>query len=172
MVVMNGDSLQQQTQDHYERFPFEFMPPMSQPELAVQQPIPFRKFIEGCQCKGGLIADVGCGPGRASAYLAGAGFQVVAVDLTATALTLTRQRASGIRAVQASNLELPFASESFAIVVSDGVIHHTPEPHSSFKENVRILKRGGLLYTSVYRKPGYYHHPGYPFNRSSFNLRG
>jgi len=39
--------------------------------------------------------------------------------------------------------------------VSNGVIHHTPDPKKSFAELARITRPGGYLYVCVYAK-GYY----------------
>ena len=42
------------------------------------------------------------------------------------------------------------------IVISDGVIHHTEDPHAALAENLRILKPGGQLYLGVYKPFGRY----------------
>lgn len=52
--------------------------------------------------------------------------------------------------------ELPFATESFDVVLSDNVIDHATRPLAILDELVRVLKKGGLLYFTVN-----IHHPIY-----------
>lgn len=52
--------------------------------------------------------------------------------------------------------ELPFADQSFAIVLSDNVIDHAREPLKIVEEMIRVLQPGGLLYFTVN-----VHHPIY-----------
>jgi SAM-dependent methyltransferase len=49
-----------------------------------------------------------------------------------------------------SNLRLPLRDGVADLVVSYGVIHHTPDPIKSFCELARILKPGGRLLLGVY----------------------
>ena len=43
------------------------------------------------------------------------------------------------------------------LIISNGVIHHTPDSRSSFRELARILKPGGTLVVSVYDRDGWYY---------------
>ena len=83
-------------------------------------------------------------------YLTRLGHRVTAVDISRGSLERARRRAPRAFFVQASNLELPFADACFDAVVSDGVIHHTPDAFKSLAENARILRPGGHLYLAVY----------------------
>ena len=47
-------------------------------------------------------------------------------------------------------LNLPFADDSFDIVNSQGVLHHTADPYGGFQELVRVLKPGGLVIIYLY----------------------
>jgi SAM-dependent methyltransferase len=58
--------------------------------------------------------------------------------------------------VAAVGEQLPFADESFEIVLSDNVIDHAREPLKIVDEIVRVLKPGGVLYFTVN-----VHHPIY-----------
>ena len=60
------------------------------------------------------------------------------------------------RTVAAIGEELPFADESFDVVLSDNVIDHAEKPLKIVDELVRVLKKGGLLYFTVN-----IHHPIY-----------
>ncbi|MDB2348006.1 class I SAM-dependent methyltransferase [Verrucomicrobiales bacterium] len=150
--------LEQQTEEHYEAFPFDFLTAEDEANIETLQPAPFRRFVDQRLRAGMKVAEIGCGPGRGTLFMVRRKLDVVAVDLSEEALRLAGRRAPEATFVHASNLALPFDDESFDAVVSDGVIHHTPDPHQSLKENARILKRGGNLYLGVYRRKRYYYY--------------
>lgn len=51
--------------------------------------------------------------------------------------------------VAAYGEQLPFANESFDVVICDNVIDHAESPETIVKELVRVLTPGGLLYFTV-----------------------
>lgn len=63
---------------------------------------------------------------------------------------------SAARTVAAIGEELPFADNTFEIVLSDNVIDHATRPLSIIDELIRVLKPGGILYFTVN-----VHHPVY-----------
>lgn len=71
--------------------------------------------------------DVGCGPGRNAIFLARNGFQVDAVDISATAIAWASERGEGldVRFRQGD----AFATEgSYDLIYDSGCFHHLP-PH-------------------------------------------
>lgn len=152
------DALQRRTAAHYDAYPFEFLTPENETRIAAIQPAPFRQFVEAYAAAGMKVGEIGCGPGRGTMYLAQHGLDVTALDLSRTSIALARGRTPRARFVQGSNLALPFADASFDLVVSDGVLHHTPDPRRSFAENVRVLKPGGYFYVGVYNRRRYYYY--------------
>jgi SAM-dependent methyltransferase len=158
MADTQAEIRQRDTAAHYESHPFEFMTEGDMARIEALQPVPFRRFVTRYLGTCSSVADVGCGPGRATAYLAAKGLHVTAIDLTFHSLGLARGRASAAQFVQCSNLNLPFPDDTFDAVISDGVIHHTPDPYRSFVENVRILRRGGHMYLGVYKRNRYYYY--------------
>lgn len=155
---METKQRQQLTEEHYESFPFEFLTAEDEANIEALQPAPFRRFVNERLKAGMKVAEIGCGPGRGTLFMVRSKLDVVAVDLSKEALRLAELRAPEATFVHASNLELPFPDESFDAVISDGVIHHTPDPHKSLKENARILKPKGKLYLGVYRRKRYYYY--------------
>ncbi len=105
--------------------------------------------------KGKLILDAGCGSGRWTYAMALLGATVVAVDLTDAGVEVTHQAAAqlgNVAVLQASVFDLPFRPESFDMVVSWGVLHHTPSTKTAFDRLAPLVKRGGILYVMVYEK--------------------
>ena len=151
-------TLQRRTAAHYDFYPFEFLTPKDETSIEEMQPAPFRRFVHSHVAQGAKIADIGCGPGRGTLFLAQRGGDVVGVDISRESLLLARQRAPAASYVVSTNLALPFADGCFEVVISDGVIHHTPDPRVAFAEIARITKTGGHCYLAVYRKWRYYYY--------------
>ena len=82
--------------------------------------------------------------------------QLTGIDLTKRAIEHTRQRldALGMQSqLQVDNAEdLSFADESFDIVYSWGVLHHSPNTPKCFSEVHRVLKKGGIAKIMIYHK--------------------
>jgi SAM-dependent methyltransferase len=101
--------------------------------------------------KGKLILDVGCGMGRFAEVATRWGARVVGVDLSAAAEVAARNLASrDFAAFQADVFALPFAPESFDVIYSIGVLHHTPDCEAAVKALDKYLKPGGLLVVWLY----------------------
>lgn len=151
-------SLQKSTSEHYDSHPFEFLTKKDEDNIEQIQPTPFVYFVKNYLKKTDQVIDVGCGGGRATLYLKRSGINTYAFDLSLQSLKLTAARCQGAAFTCGTNLALPFQTDSFNAVVSDGVIHHTPDAKQSLKENIRILKQNGHLYLAVYKKEGYYYY--------------
>ncbi len=98
--------------------------------------------------KGLRVLDIGCGTGGLVSWLRARGARATGIDLAAEALAFCRQR--GHRALaRASSLSLPFAAESFDLVVCTDVLQHLPHPSGdtlALAEAWRVLRQGGHLY--------------------------
>jgi SAM-dependent methyltransferase len=111
---------------------------------------------EYAQFRGKRVLDVGCGNGYVLSRYAREGAHVFGIDLTQTAVDLTRGRfelmsLSGDFRV-ASVESLPFDDDSFDCVCSMGVIHHTPDTPRAVEEIFRVLRPGGRLILMVYHR--------------------
>lgn len=98
---------------------------------------------------GKLALDGGAGTGHAAARLALRGARVVACDIGATLLRITRNRCPSCHAVNGDLLRLPFAENAFDIVFSTEAIEHTAQPLAAASELYRVLKPGGRLVLST-----------------------
>lgn len=155
---MNNNHLQKLTKAHYNDFPFDFLTEEDERNIEHLQPAPFLCFSNKYLEPGARVAEIGCGPGRATLFMARRGVDVLAVDISLGSLRLARRRAPESEFVLASNLNLPLPDGAFDAVISDGVIHHTPDAYRSFCENARILTPGGVMYVGVYRRKRYYYY--------------
>ncbi|MDN3024833.1 class I SAM-dependent methyltransferase [Streptomyces sp. S.PB5] len=96
---------------------------------------------------GGAVADLGCGPGRATAKLRALGLDVFGVDLSEGMLAIARRENPDLLFVQGSMLQLDVADGALAGAVSWYSSIHTPvdELPSLFGEFRRVLAPGGHL---------------------------
>ncbi|XMA38143.1 methyltransferase domain-containing protein [Streptomyces albogriseolus] len=97
--------------------------------------------------KGGRVADVGCGPGRVTGYLASLGPDVHGVDLSSSMLAIARRENPGLRFEQGSMLGLDLPDGALAGLVSWYSTIHTPPEHlpAVYAEFRRVLAPGGHL---------------------------
>ncbi len=102
------------------------------------------------------VLEVGCGIATDGARFARAGARYTGVDRSATAISLARQRFEIDRLegrfVEAALHSLPFEDESFDLVYSHGVIHHSPATERAVDEFHRVLRPGGTAIVMVYHR--------------------
>jgi 2-polyprenyl-3-methyl-5-hydroxy-6-metoxy-1,4-benzoquinol methylase len=103
------------------------------------------------ELRGKLVLDVGCGMGRFAEVATRWGARVVGIDLSAAAEVAAQNLATrDFVAFQADVFALPFAPESFDIIYSVGVLHHTPDCEAAMKALAKYLKPGGVLAVWLY----------------------
>jgi SAM-dependent methyltransferase len=136
---------------------------------------PFSALIPFERLAGKDVLEIGCGTGVHARLLAEAGANVTAVDLTPTAVELTRKRlelrglAADVREADAEHL--PFADASFDFVWSWGVIHHSESTDAVVREIARVLRPGGTLALMVYHRTSLTYWVQYQLIRGVFGLR-
>lgn len=103
--------------------------------------------------RGKLVLEVGAGSGRDSVGLAERGAVSVMLDYSMASLQVARDVAdrSGVRPllVRADALRMPFREGAFDAVFHQGLLEHFRDPMPLLRENVRALKRDGLLLVDV-----------------------
>ncbi len=102
-------------------------------------------FVETVSLNPGTIADIGCGPGRVAAYLAGFGLEAVGTDLSESMLGQARRAHPHIQFEIGALDALPYATASLRGAVCWYSIIHTPpaELTIAFTELFRVLQPGG-----------------------------
>lgn len=75
------------------------------------------------------VADVGCGPGRVAAFLAGHGLEVLGVDVSPAMLAVARHAHPGITFQEGRLTDLPVSDGALAGAVCWYSIIHTPAEH-------------------------------------------
>jgi SAM-dependent methyltransferase len=116
--------------------------------------------------------EVGCGLGTDGAQFASAGADYTGVDLTDAAIDLAQKRFTLFRlqgkfqTADAENLD--FADNSFDVVYSHGVLHHTPDTARAIQEIHRVLRPGGRAVVMLYHRDSY----NYRVNISMFRRAG
>jgi ubiquinone/menaquinone biosynthesis C-methylase UbiE len=116
--------------------------------------------------RGKRVLDVGCGNGYVLSCYVRAGARAFGVDLTRTAVELARTRfgLSGLTGtfLQADAERLPCAAESFDLVTSMGVLHHTPDIERAVREIRRVLRPGGEILLMLYHRNSLHYRLLYP----------
>lgn len=136
---------------------------------------PFSGLIPFDELRGKDVLEIGCGTGVHARLLAEAGANLTAIDLTPTAVELTRKRlelhglTADVREVDAE--QLPFADASFDFVWSWGVIHHSAHTDQVVREIGRVLRPGGRLALMIYHRSSITYWIQYQLIRGVLGLR-
>ncbi|MER6302413.1 methyltransferase domain-containing protein [Kitasatospora sp. NPDC001539] len=127
--------------DYVERVPAPArMDPLSRAMLAA--------FAELVRTAGlGPVADLGCGPGRVTAHLAGLGVPAFGVDLSPAMVALARQAHPELRFAEGSMTALETDDDELGGILAWYSTHHTPPQWlpAVFAEFHRTLAPGGHL---------------------------
>ena len=113
-------------------------------------------FASFAQARGKRVLEIGCGNGADGVMFASHGAHYTGVDLTPQAVDATRRHFTVEKLDGQFRLEnaerLSFADDSFDIVYSFGVLHHTKAPDRAVREAHRVLKPGGVALVMLYHR--------------------
>ena len=122
-----------------------------------EQYAPWMREVMGFDGFGGKrLLEVGCGMGTDLLQFARGGARVTGVDLTPRSVETSRHHLelydhAGDFALTDAE-KLPFADESFDVIYSNGVLHHTPDTAGAVREIYRVLRPGGLARVMLYHR--------------------
>ena len=116
----------------------------------------FARFAEG---RGKKLLEIGVGTGTDFINWVRHGAAATGIDLTEQGVQLTQERLAleGLTAeVRVADAErLPFEDQTFDLVYSYGVLHHSPDTPRAIREVHRVLKVGGLARVMIYHVPSW-----------------
>jgi ubiquinone/menaquinone biosynthesis C-methylase UbiE len=98
------------------------------------------------------VLDIACGTGVVArlAEQRGHSGRLVGIDLNTAMLAVARTKSAIIEWIEGSALNLPFAANSFDVVLCQLGLQFFPDRSLALKEMVRVLKPGGRAGLSVY----------------------
>ena len=102
---------------------------------------------------GSTVLDIGCGAGvdlYVASKLVGQTGSVYGTDITIEMVHQARQNLAKLgvdnaRILYVTNEQLPFADNTFDIIISNGVINLSPDKPKLFREIFRVLRKNGRL---------------------------
>lgn len=130
------------------RYHFQRGAPSNQIQFAFQSHWRVFQKVMG-DVRSGRAIEVGCGRGSMGAFFSDNGFEVHLLDTSPTALESARNNftADGLDGmpVVGDTLALPYANNSFDVLVSIGLLEHFKNVSQPVLEQLRILRPGGVF---------------------------
>ncbi len=174
--VENDEALKRKVRDYWNEHPCgtqfnnlewgskEFFDQVEQFRFATQ---PFMyELAEFKQHNGEKVLEIGCGLGTDLIQFARNGADTTGIDLTPQSIELLKKRflleQLHVNAQVADAENLPFENESFDLVYSFGVLHHTPNTQKAIDEAYRVLKPNGKIIVMLYHKNSFHVRFGAP----------
>jgi ubiquinone/menaquinone biosynthesis C-methylase UbiE len=118
------------------------------------------QFAQFSRAHGKKVLEVGVGAGTDFMQWLRSGSIATGIDLTNEAVCNCRQRMAleGFQAEvrQADAENLPFEDNTYDLVYSMGVIHHSPNTLKALSEVYRVTKPGGIVKIMVYNRYAIY----------------
>jgi ubiquinone/menaquinone biosynthesis C-methylase UbiE len=106
--------------------------------------------------RGKNVLELGCGAGYDAYEFCRHGAEYTGIDIAPENPVRTKKHLGfygySPKAMQGDAENLSFKDQSFDIVFSNGVLHHTPDIEKSFREVYRVLKNEGVFWVIVYHK--------------------
>jgi len=119
----------------------------------------FTKKLDDEIPMGSKVLEAGCGTGQLSIALSRFGRQMYSIDLSKGSL-IEAKKFIDINSINSVNLfrmnifNLFFEENSFDVIISNGVLHHTYDPKLAFSKLVKVLKPGGIIIIGLYHRYG------------------
>ena len=117
------------------------------------------EFLESC--RGKKVLEVGCGIGKDARFLTENGIDYTGLDYSFRTLGLAHKHFDFAslrkRFVNGDAVALPFASDTFGLAMSIGVIHHIVGTPEACRELVRVTAPGGTVRVMFYNRESYHY---------------
>src|SRR5688572_21519530 len=114
------------------------------------------RLMEFDKFGGKRLLEIGCGMGTDLLQFARGGANCTGIDLTPRSVEITRHRfnlySTNGTFMISDGERLPFRSESFDVIYSNGVLHHTPDTAGAIREVHRVLRPGGIAKVMLYHR--------------------
>lgn len=166
-IIKNNDELKKQVHDYWnksacgtflvdkEKYTLEYFEELEEIRYKLQPEI--HSFAQFSRAHGKKVLEVGVGAGTDFLQWVRSGALAYGIDLTEEAIEHVKHRlalynleAEGYVIGDSENL--PFNDNTFDIVYSWGVIHHTPNTEKALYEIIRVCKPGGIIKVMIYHR--------------------
>ncbi len=119
----------------------------------------FARLLDEQVPPGARIIECGCGTGQLSNFLSIANRTVFGTDMCLNSLKMAqafkeKQALARVHFLQMNLFRPVFKPESFDLVISNGVLHHTSDPFLAFQTIARLTRPGGYLLVGLYHRYG------------------
>lgn len=113
-------------------------------------------ILQNCNLSNKIIVDIGCSTSFVGEYIKQnfPDYYYLGIDINPKAIEIAKAR--GLNVKEGNNLRLDLPDNYSDFTISEGVIHHTPDPFRCFRELIRITKKGGLISLYVYNRKHIY----------------
>lgn len=116
-----------------------------------------QEFADFSSARGRRVLEIGVGMGADYLEWQKAGALATGIDISQTSLEQARRRCAlaGLTPdLQVGDAEkLSFSDNTFDLVYSYGVLHHSPDTQQCIRQALRVLKPGGQLKIMLYHHP-------------------
>ena len=119
----------------------------------------FAKLLNDQIPFGTRILECGCGTGQLTNFLSIASRTVIGIDICMNSLKMANKfrEANDLKRAHFFQMNLfrpSFKPQSFDLVISNGVPHHTSDPFLAFKSISNLVKPNGYILIGLYHKYG------------------
>jgi SAM-dependent methyltransferase len=119
----------------------------------------FAKLLDNEIPIGATVLEAGCGTGQLSIFLSRYNRQIYGIDISKGSLVeakkfITKNSIKNVTLYRMNIFNHCFVENTFDVIISNGVLHHTHNPKKAFINLSRILKENGIIVIGLYHKFG------------------
>ena len=119
----------------------------------------FAKMLDDEIPVGAKVLEAGCGTGQLSIFLSRYNRQIYGIDLSKGSLIeatkfMKKNSINNVKLYRMNIFKLFFDQNTFDVVISNGVLHHTHNAELAFRNICKTLKNNGIIVVGLYHKFG------------------